>query len=145
MSASCGRHGLGGGLARQTLDGGRRLRADALPVSQAILRDAQTFLTFGGTGVVEANALDEAAIATHALIGNQDAVERATFGAAARETNNDHEKILWVGGPGKARLLPMLRHATDHPASDTSENLALYKFGSSLPKPNGWRKSLHPV
>src|SRR6185369_15128592 len=38
---------LGGGLLEQALDGRRRGGADALPVGQAVLRDADAFLFLG--------------------------------------------------------------------------------------------------
>ena len=37
-------------------------------------------------------ALDEAAIAAHALVGYDDVVERASFRAAAGESNDDHDE-----------------------------------------------------
>ena len=79
-----------GSLAGQALDGGRSLRAHALPVRQAVLRQAQALFAFNGAGVVKANALDEAAIAAHALVSHDDAVERAGLGATTGKTDNDH-------------------------------------------------------
>src|SRR3989344_1582916 len=42
-------------------------------------------------GVVEADALDEAAITAHALVSNDDVEERTALGAAAGESNDDHD------------------------------------------------------
>jgi len=43
------------------------LRTDALPVFHAIQGNAQAFFGTAGVGVVEAQTLDEGAVATHAL------------------------------------------------------------------------------
>jgi hypothetical protein len=48
-----GGRSLAGGLLEQALHRGRRLRADAAPVGQAVLRDAQLFLVVLGDRVVE--------------------------------------------------------------------------------------------
>src|SRR5207247_1781179 len=64
------RGGLGRGLLDQALDRGRSLRANALPVGQAVLRDADAFLVVLGDRVVEAQALDERAVAPLALVGH---------------------------------------------------------------------------
>ena len=61
------------------------------PVSQAIVRNTQTFFTVFGQRVVKAQAFDEAAIAAHALVGDDDVEEGTGLGAAARKTNNDHD------------------------------------------------------
>ena len=42
----------------------------------------------GGLGVVEADALDEAAIARHARIGDDDVVEGAVLGSATGHAND---------------------------------------------------------
>jgi len=65
---------------------------------QAILRDAQAFFAAGGARVVEPDALDEATVAAHALVGNDNVEERAALGAAAGKTNNDHDGLNPVGG-----------------------------------------------
>ncbi len=57
----------------------------------AIERDPEVLLGLGGLGVVEADALDEAAIARHARIGDDDVVEGAVLGSAAGHANDDHE------------------------------------------------------
>jgi len=83
--------GLGGVLLDQADHGVRRLGTHAGPVGQAILSDAQGLFTTAGQRVVEADALDETAIAAVALVGNHDVVERARLGAAAGESNDDHD------------------------------------------------------
>ena len=83
--------GLGGGLLEQALDGRGGLRAHAAPVRQAVLGDANAFLVVLGDRVVETQALDETAITTHALVGDDDVEERAALGAAAGESNDDHD------------------------------------------------------
>src|SRR5690606_28489055 len=91
-----------GGLANQALDGGRGLRAHALPVAQAVLGDAQGLFAALGGRVVEAQALDEAAIAAGALVGHDDVEERTALGAAARESNHDHDESFGWLRPGKS-------------------------------------------
>src|ERR1700682_1770408 len=85
---------LAGDFALATLDqllhGVRGLRAQADPVGDAIQSQAELGLGFGGFGVVEADALDEAAIARHARVGDDDVVEGAVLGSAARHTDDDH-------------------------------------------------------
>ena len=48
-------------------------------------------LATNGAGVVKPDALDEATIATHALVGNDDVVEGTGLGTATVQTNNDHD------------------------------------------------------
>src|SRR5690349_1575786 len=73
--------GLAGGLVLATLDqlvdGVRGLRAPADPMGDAIQSQSELRLVLGGLGVVEADALDEAAIARHARVGDDDVVEGA--------------------------------------------------------------------
>src|SRR5690606_3980340 len=83
--------GLGGSLLDQASHGVGGLGTHAGPVGQAVLGDAQGFLTATGQGVVEADALDETAIAAVALGGNHDVVERTGLRAAAGESNDDHD------------------------------------------------------
>src|SRR5580765_3139334 len=64
--AASGRRGLR--LLDQAADGGRHLGAVAGPVLDPVEGDAKRLLGARGNGVVEANALDEAAVATHARI-----------------------------------------------------------------------------
>jgi hypothetical protein len=80
-----------GGVFHQALDGIGGLRTHRKPVSQAVLRQAQHFGLARGHGVVEAEALNEAAITTIALGSNHDVVERAGFRATAGESNDDHK------------------------------------------------------
>src|SRR5471030_2000283 len=84
---------LAGGLALATLDDflhrGGRLCAQVHPVRDAIERDAELLLGFGGLGVVVADALDEAPVARHARIGDDDVVEGAVPGSATRHSDDD--------------------------------------------------------
>src|SRR5665647_1766365 len=68
-------------LIDQALHRWRGLGADAFPVSQAIL----------GNRVVKPEALDEAAVATGALVSNDNIEKRACFGTATGESNDDHD------------------------------------------------------
>src|SRR5687768_10015787 len=61
-----------------------------LPVSQAVLGDAQPFLAFRSLGIVEADALDEAPVACAARVGHHHMVKRAFLGAGACETYDYH-------------------------------------------------------
>src|SRR5215471_16079187 len=61
-----------------------------LPVRQALAVYAQALAPFRGLGIVKADALDEAAIACAARVGNHHIEERAFLGAAARESNDNH-------------------------------------------------------
>src|SRR6516225_363987 len=81
----------------ETLDGRRQLRANALPVRQAVLSDTQRF-ALRGDRVVEADALDEAAVTTVARIGSNDVVERALLRAAASQTDDNHMKSFGKTG-----------------------------------------------
>src|SRR5438067_11359825 len=64
----------------QASHGRRQLCANALPVSQTLSGDAQALCGARRHRVVEADALDEAAVATVARIGCDDVVERALLG-----------------------------------------------------------------
>ena len=65
-----------------------------LPVGQAFGVDHQTRLAFGGDRIVITDALDEAAIAAVARIGNHHVEERALLGTAAGKTNDNHGVLL---------------------------------------------------
>ena len=67
------------------------LRANALPVGQAVLRNTDAFFVFLGDGVVEPDTLDEAAVATGALVSNNDIEKRAGFCTTTSESNDDHD------------------------------------------------------
>src|SRR6185369_9331873 len=69
---------------------GRWLRAELHPVIDAVERDPEILLGFGSLGVVEADALDEAAIARHARIGDDDVVEGAVLGTTSGHANHYH-------------------------------------------------------
>jgi hypothetical protein len=92
------------GLTDQAFHSGGSLGANALPVGQTVLSDAQTFFATFGCGVVETDALEEATIATHALVSNDDVEERTCFRAAAVQTNNNHD--LSLGGWVSSEQLP---------------------------------------
>src|SRR5512142_2291780 len=85
---------LAGRFGLATLDdlphGVRRLRAATDPVLDAVERDAVLGLVLGGLGIVEADALDEAPVAWHARVGDDDVVEGAVLGSAAGHANDDH-------------------------------------------------------
>jgi hypothetical protein len=85
-------------LTDQTFHSGGSLSTNALPVGQTVLCNAQTFFAAFGCGVVETDTLEEATIATHALVSNDDVEERTCFRAAAVQTNNNHDLSLggWV-------------------------------------------------
>src|SRR6185369_2519805 len=55
---------------------------------------AQAFFAPGGHRVVEPDALEVAAIAALARIGDDDVVERALLGAAAGKSNDDHDGTI---------------------------------------------------
>src|SRR5579863_289720 len=80
-------------LLHKTLDGRRQLRANALPVREAVLSDTQR-LTLRSDRVVETNAFDKAAVTTVTRIGCDDVVERALLRAATSQADDDHTKIL---------------------------------------------------
>ena len=75
---------------------GRDLAGTWQPDGGRILRDADAFFTGGSDGVVKTDTLDEATITACALVGHNDIEKRTGFGAAARESNNDHDAILRV-------------------------------------------------
>src|SRR5690606_22978227 len=81
-------------LPHETCDRGRQLRAVLLPVADPVEGQHQAILAGGCDGVVEADPLDEAAVATALLVGGDDVIERALLGAAAREADDDHIGIL---------------------------------------------------
>jgi TM2 domain-containing membrane protein YozV len=81
------------GFLDQTGNGWGQLRADALPVGQAILGDAEALFLAGCDRVVETDALDEATVATVAGIGCNDVEEGTPFSAATSQTNNDHDYV----------------------------------------------------
>src|SRR5512143_2090886 len=88
-------------LLDQAGDGVGHLRAVAHPVADAILIQAHRLGAFGGDRIVEADALDEAAITAAARISHHHVVERTVFSAAARKTNNDHDLTHRVNGENR--------------------------------------------
>src|SRR5678815_5260073 len=91
---------LGGALRLldQALDRRRHLRAVPGPVLDAIEGDAQRLLAAGGDRVVEADALDEAPVATQARIGDDDVEEGALLRAATCKPDHDHGGIPVAAG-----------------------------------------------
>src|SRR6185295_9931524 len=94
----CGRLGGALRLLDQALDRRRHLRAVAGPVLDAVEGDAQRLLGTRGDRVVEADALDEAAVATQARIGDDDVEEGALLRAATCKPDHDHDGFLWRAG-----------------------------------------------
>src|SRR5258705_11283398 len=77
-------------LLDEARHGVAQLRAFALPVRQARAVDTQPLLSSGRLGIVKTDALDKAAVARTARIGNHHIEERTLLGAAACQTNDDH-------------------------------------------------------
>src|SRR5580765_977142 len=94
--AASGRRGLR--LLDQAANGGRHLRAVAGPVLDPVEGDAKRLLGARGDRVVEADALDEAAVATQARIGDDDVEEGALLRAATCKPDHDHDGFLWMSG-----------------------------------------------
>ena len=87
-------------------DPGRRILlgkvAGALGLRGEVKLDA--LLGAGGHRVVETDALDVAAVAGAAAVGNDDVVEGTLLGAAAGQSNLDHGLcVLWSPVAGMAR------------------------------------------
>src|SRR6478752_356620 len=78
--AASGRRGLR--LLDQAADGGRHLGAVTGPVLDPVESDAKRLLGARGDRVVEADALDEAPVATQARVGDDDVEEGALLRAA---------------------------------------------------------------
>src|SRR5512147_2500204 len=81
-----------------------RLRALLDPLGGLGRVELQLDVLAGGDRVVEPEALDAAAVARIALVGDHDVVERAAVGAAGGQTNLHHDAVLGAG----VRLLPAL-------------------------------------
>src|SRR5690349_9585229 len=71
-------------------DGVGQLGAALLPKADAFERESQTLFFLGRDRVVEADALDEAAVTTVARIGDDDVVEGALFSASSGKANHYH-------------------------------------------------------
>src|SRR6185295_3359359 len=102
------RAALGGALRLldQARDRRREQSAVTGPVLDAVERDPEGLLAAGSDRVVEANALDEAAVAAQARVGDDDVEEGALLRAAAGQPDDDHERVLGCGGvPAKNRAL----------------------------------------
>src|SRR5688572_3384821 len=85
-----GRGGLGGGFLDQHSDLVGQLRAVGNPVVDAVDVELDALLVASRDRVVEADALDRAAVALVALVGDDDVVEGALLGAATGQANLDH-------------------------------------------------------
>jgi hypothetical protein len=79
-----------GGLLDEAGNRRRQLGTIALPERQAVIGNTQGFFGTSSDRIVETDALDEAAIATIARVGNNDVVERALLGATAGKANYNH-------------------------------------------------------
>src|ERR1700722_17082487 len=80
--------GLGRVLGEDLLDDGRKLRADRLPVSDAVVLQVHGHGV--GAGIVGADHLDGAAIAGAILFDAHNAVVGLLAGAKTRQTNHHH-------------------------------------------------------
>jgi hypothetical protein len=78
-------------LLDQALNGWGRLCANANPVGQAVLHDAQAFFATFGNRVVKPNALDETAIAANALVCYNDVKKWTVLRTAACKPDDDHD------------------------------------------------------
>src|ERR1700690_4344784 len=95
---------LGSGRRRGRLGGGRpfpeagdrigQLRTLVLPVLDTIEREAQRLFAFVGDRIVEADALDETAVAAIARVGDNDVEKRTLLGAPAGKSDDDHGVYL---------------------------------------------------
>src|SRR6188472_4049837 len=102
----CGKLGGALRLLDQALDRRRHLRAVPGPVVDAVEGDAQRLLGARGDGVVETDALDEAAVAAQARISDDDVEEGALLRPAAGQPDDDHDEYLDDGtDPAKNRAL----------------------------------------
>src|SRR5690242_20065520 len=61
------------------------------PIRDAIVRNPKAFFLLGRHRVIEADALDEPPVAPIARIRDHNVIERTLFGAAARQSDDDHE------------------------------------------------------
>jgi hypothetical protein len=82
-----------------------KLRAVALPESDALAVEAQTFSAFLGQRIVKPDALNETAIATIARISHHYVVKRAPLGTASSKPDNNHSRFSLCSEKGKARIL----------------------------------------
>jgi len=84
MAVPCGYlSGCFGRLLDQANNGWRTLGANASPVGQTVLGNAQTFGSTFGQWVVKTDTLDETAVATVALISHNNVKKRTGFRTAA--------------------------------------------------------------
>src|SRR5262249_46205920 len=81
----------------KTGDGFRELGPALLPVIDAVERKTDRFLVLAGDRVVKADALDEAAVAAIARVGDHYVEERALLGASTGKSNDDHCLVRPIG------------------------------------------------
>src|SRR5947207_14257688 len=94
-SADLGRRRFGcRGALDQTRHRIGELGALALPVVDTIEREAQCLFVFSRDRIVEADALDESAIAPITRVGDDDIEKRPLLGAAASQSDDDHASCL---------------------------------------------------
>jgi hypothetical protein len=93
--------GLGGSrcaLLNQALNSWGRLCANANPVGQTVLHDAQAFFAALGNRVVKPDALDKATIAANALVSHNDVKKWTVLRTAACKPDDDHDVFPRVEG-----------------------------------------------
>jgi hypothetical protein len=90
VSSGCG---SGAGTLDQPGNGVGQLRTLALPVAYTFQLKTQRLLAFSDRRIVEANTLDETAIAAIARIRDHHIVKRTIPGTATGKTNDYHIKI----------------------------------------------------
>src|SRR5688500_20319164 len=106
--SGCDISGLGGGRGgllralHEARHGLRRLGAVLEPVIVAVRVEAEVL----GARVVRAEKLDEAAVTGTALVGGDDAIERALLRALASHANDDHGDPLDGVGCESAAIYP---------------------------------------
>src|ERR1700736_1002053 len=82
-----------GGLLHQARDCVREHRAAMLPMIDSIERKPQSLFAVSCNRVVEANALDEAPVASVTRIGHDDVEKRPLFGAAPSQSDDNHRQF----------------------------------------------------
>src|SRR6202040_3522383 len=92
------RRGCGGrlrecGLLHQASDCVREHRAAMLPTIHSIERKPQSLFAVSCNRVVEADALDEAPVASVARIGHDDVEKRPLLGAAPSQSDDNHREF----------------------------------------------------
>src|SRR3990167_7564956 len=80
-----------GRLTDQAFHRGRGLSANAAPVGQAVLGNADTLFIGSRNRVVKTQTLDETAVTTGALVSGGNIEKRACFCTATGESDDDHD------------------------------------------------------